>query len=340
MSRTWNVAIVGATGAVGAALLTILQDREFPIGKIAALVASDGESGTASFGNHEIAVADVATFDFSKTQIAFFSAGTAVSAEHAVRAAAAGCVVIDNSSQFRRDDDVPLIVPEVNSQAIGQFRQRRIIANPTCSTTQLLLALKPLHDAAGIERINIATYQAVSGSGPEGVEALGRQTADLLNFRPVEVSVYPRQIAFNVIPQVDEFQDNGYTLEEMKLLWETRRILGDETILVNATAVRVPVFYGHSQAVHIETKRKLGAAEARALLQKAPGVAVVDAPQSGDFPTAVSDASGEDAVFVGRIREDISHPRGLDLWIVADNIRKGAALNMVQIAELLIHGYL
>ena len=231
-------------------------------------------------------------------------------------------------------------MPEVNPQAIALYKNRGIIANPNCSTIQMLVALKPIHDAVGIERINVCTYQSVSGTGKEAIEELGRQTAALLNFRDAEPKVYPKQIAFNVIPQIDVFQDNGYTKEEMKMVWETRKILGDEKILVNPTAVRVPVFYGHSEAVHIETREKISAEQARALLEQAPGVTVIDERVDGGYPTAVSDASGEDAVFVGRIREDLSHPRGLNLWVVSDNIRKGAALNSVQIAEHLIRSYL
>ena len=242
-------------------------------------------------------------------------------------------MVIDNSSAFRYDDDVPLVVSEVNPEA-AKNRPRGIIANPNCSTMQLMVALKPIHDAAGIERINIATYQSVSGTGRKALEELGRQTAALLNFHGAEPEVYPVQIAFNVIPHGGDFTDNGYTTEEMKLVWETRKILGDDAIRVNATVVRVPVFYGHSEAVNIETRDKLDAAAARALLEKAPGVEVVDEREPGGYPTPVTHASGTDAVYVGRIREDLSHPRGLNLWVVSDNIRKGAALNAVQIAEL------
>ncbi len=249
-------------------------------------------------------------------------------------------MVIDNTSQFRYDDDIPLVVPEVNPHAIADYKTHGIIANPNCSTIQMLVALKPLHDAAGIERINVCTYQAVSGTGKEAIEELAKQTAELLNGREATAEVYPRQIAFNVLPQIDVFQDNGYTKEEMKMVWETRKIMGDESIRVNPTAVRVPVFYGHSEAVHIETRKKLTAAQARELLQQAPGVVVLDERRNGGWPTAVTEAAGQDPVFVGRIREDISHPQGLDLWIVADNVRKGAALNSIQIAEILVREYL
>jgi aspartate-semialdehyde dehydrogenase len=340
MSRKFDVAVVGATGAVGEVMLSILKEREFPIGKIYALASERSAGSTVLFGNRDIVVEDLATFDFSKVQIGLFSPGASVSAVYAPKAAAAGCVVIDNTSQFRYDDDIPLVVPEVNPQDIALYKNRGIIANPNCSTIQMLVALKPIHDAVGIERINVSTYQSVSGTGKEAIEELGRQTAALLNFRDAEPKIYPKQIAFNVIPHIDVFQENGYTKEEMKMVWETQKIMGDKNILVNATAVRVPVFYGHSEAVHIETRKKITAAEARALLEKAPGVTVIDEHKDGGYPTAVSDASGKDATFIGRIREDISHPRGLNLWVVSDNIRKGAALNSVQIAEVLIRSYL
>jgi aspartate-semialdehyde dehydrogenase len=338
--RRFDVAVVGATGAVGEQLLDILKDRAFPVGKVYALASERSAGTTVKFGNRDLVVEDVAGFDFGKVQIGLFSPGAAVSALYAPKAAAEGCVVIDNTSQFRQDPEVPLVIPEVNPDAIAGYTTRGIIANPNCSTIQMLVALKPIHDAVGIERINVCTYQSVSGTGREAIEELGRQTAALLNFRDAEPKVYPKQIAFNVIPHIDAFQDNGYTREEMKMVWETRKILGDDSILVNPTAVRVPVFYGHSEAIHIETRRKISAEDARALLERAPGVVVIDRHEDGGYPTAVGDASGEDAVFVGRIREDISHPRGLNLWVVADNIRKGAALNAVQIAELLVRSYL
>jgi aspartate-semialdehyde dehydrogenase len=285
-------------------------------------------------------VQDLSNFDFSQTPVALFSAGGDVSAEYAPIAAQQGCVVIDNTSHFRRDDDIPLVIPEVNPEAIGQFRQRNIIANPNCSTIGMLMALKPIYDVAGIERINVATYQAVSGTGKDAIEELAGQTARLLNGKEAEPKVYPRQIAFNVIPHIDTFLENGYTREEMKMVWETQKILADESIRVNPTCVRVPVFYGHAEAVHIETREPVSVTEARALLQAADGVAVLDSPEPGGYPTPVSEAAGADSVFVGRIRADISHPRGLNLWVVADNVRKGAALNSVQIAEVLLSTYL
>lgn len=333
MGKSLKVAVVGATGAVGEAMLAVLAERRFPVGELVALASARSAGEGVDFGDDEVMVRDLAEFDPAGVDIALFSAGGDVSREYAPKFAAAGAVVIDNSSAFRGDDDVPLVVSEVNPEMVRQ-RPRGIIANPNCSTIQLVVALAPLHREGGIERINIATYQSVSGTGRSALEELGRQTAALLNFQGAEPGVYPVQIAFNVIPHGGDFQDNGYTSEEMKLVTETRKILGDEGIAVNATVVRVPVFYGHSEAVAIETRDKLTAARATELLRAAPGVEVVDLREPGGYPTPVTHASGRDPVYVGRIREDISHPRGLNLWIVADNIRKGAALNAVQIAEL------
>lgn len=332
MDRKYKVAVVGATGAVGETMLSILAERGFPVGELVALASERSAGGMVAFGDDEVMVRDLAGFDPAGVDIALFSAGGAISKEYAPKFAAAGAVVIDNSSAFRLDPDVPLVVAEVNPEMVKQ-RPRGIIANPNCSTMQMVVALAPIHRRAGIERINVATYQSVSGAGRLALEELGRQTASLLSFQGAEPERFPVQIAFNLIPHIDEFMDNGYTREEMKLVWETRRILGDERIQVNPTAVRVPVFYGHAEALHIETREKLTAGEARALLEAAPGVEVVDERAPGGYPTPVTHASGRDAVFVGRIREDLSHPRGLDLWVVADNIRKGAALNAVQIAE-------
>ncbi|MBT2749275.1 MULTISPECIES: aspartate-semialdehyde dehydrogenase [unclassified Lysobacter] len=328
-----NVAVVGATGAVGETMLKVLAERKFPIGRLHVLASERSAGEKLEFGGKTIVVEDLAKFDPSGVDIALFSAGGSVSKEYAPKFAAAGVVVIDNSSAFRYDDDVPLVVSEVNPDA-ARNRPRGIIANPNCSTMQMLVALAPIHRKAKIERINVATYQSVSGTGRRALEELGKQTAALLNFQQAKAEVYPVQIAFNVIPHGGDFTDNGYTTEEMKLVWETRKILGDDSIGVNATVVRVPVFYGHSEAVHIETRDKLSAADARALLETAPGVEVVDEPVNGGYPTPVTHASGQDPVFVGRIREDISHPRGLSLWVVSDNIRKGAATNAVQLAEL------
>ena len=340
MSRRFNVAVVGSTGAVGETMLSILAERDFPVDKVYPLASGRSAGKTVVFKGKVLTVADTAGFDFSQVDIGLFSAGASVSAQYAPKAAAAGCVVIDNTSQFRYDEDIPLVVPEVNPQAIGGYRSRGIIANPNCSTIQMVVALKPIQDAVGLERINVATYQAVSGTGKEAIEELAQQTAQLLNGRPVEPHVYPRQIAFNVLPQIDVFLDNGYTKEEMKMVWETRKIMGDPDLQVNPTAVRVPVFYGHSEAIHIETREKISAERARSLLKDFPGVAVIDECKDGGYPTAVTEAAGSDSVFVGRIREDISHPRGLDLWVVSDNVRKGAALNSIQIAERLIREYL
>jgi aspartate-semialdehyde dehydrogenase len=338
--KSFDVAVVGATGAVGETMLSILAERKFPVRNVYAVASERSAGKSVAFGNRELVVEDLAEFDFGKVQVGLFSPGASVSAVYAPKAAAAGCVVVDNTSQFRYDDDIPLVVPEVNPEAIAQYTSRGIIANPNCSTIQMLVALKPIYDAVGIERINVATYQAVSGTGKEAIEELAQQTAALLNGKPVECKVYPKQIAFNVLPHIDAFMENGYTKEEMKMVWETRKIFGDESIMVNPTTVRVPVFYGHSEAVHIETKEKISAEKARELLMDAPGVTVLDVREPGGYPTAVTESSGRDGVFVGRIREDISHPRGLDMWVVSDNLRKGAALNAIQIAEVLSRDYL
>ena len=340
MKDTVNVAVVGATGIVGEALLEILAERDFPIGQLYALASERSVGKTVQFGRQEVVCDDLATHDFSATDIALFSAGGSVSAEYAPRAAAAGCVVIDNTSHFRMDEDIPLIVPEVNPAAIANYKVRNIIANPNCSTIQMLVALKPIYDAVGIERINVATYQAVSGAGRSAVERLAAQTATLLNGRPLEIEGDEKQIAFNAIPHIDVFEPNGYTREEMKMVWETRKIFADESIQVNPTAVRIPAFIGHSEAVHLETRDPVTAQQVRELLEAAPGVEVLNEEEMGGYPTAVTEASGTDPVYVGRIREDISHDRGIDLWVVADNVRKGAALNSVQIAEILVREYL
>ena len=340
MSKQVNVAVVGATGVVGEVMLAILAERRFPAGKVHALASNRSAGSQVKFGDAWLTVEDLAEFDFSRTQIGLFSPGAAVSAEYAPKAVAAGCVVIDNTSQFRYQPDIPLVVPECNAHAIAAYKNRGIIANPNCSTIQMLVALKPIHDAVGIERINVATYQSVSGTGKEAIDELATQTANLLNGKPIECHVYPKQIAFNVLPHIDVFMPNGYTKEEMKMVWETQKILEDPDIKVNPTTVRVPVFYGHSEAVHIETRRKITEVEARELLRKMPGVVVLDERKPGGYPTAVTEAANRDPVYVGRIREDISHPRGLSLWVVADNLRKGAALNTIQIAEILLNDYL
>jgi len=334
MSKRFKLAVVGATGAVGETMLAILAERDFPASEVIALASDRSAGGQVDFGRRKLSVQDLASFDPTGVDFALFSAGGDISREYAPKFAAAGAIVIDNSSAFRMDNNVPLVVSEVNPEALDAI-PRGIVANPNCSTIQMVVALKPIHDAVGITRINVATYQSVSGAGRSALEELGRQTAALLRFEDPNPTHFPVQIAYNLIPQIDAFTDNGYTKEEMKLVHETRKILGDDSIQVNPTAVRVPVFFGHSEAVHLETRDKISAAAARALLAKAPGVEVVDDPAKGEWPTPVTHASGTDPVYVGRIREDISHPRGLSLWIVADNIRKGAALNAVQIAELL-----
>jgi len=340
MSQSLEVAVVGATGVVGESMLEILAERKFPATKVHALASERSVGKRAKYGNKMLVVDDLAEFDFSGVQIALFSAGASVSDATVPKAVAAGCVVIDNTSHFRYDDDIPLVIAEVNPERIADYTTRGIIANPNCSTMQLLVALKPIYDAVGIERINVATYQAVSGAGRSAVEELARQTSQLLNGRPIDTKDGAKQIAFNAIPHIDEFQDNRYTKEEMKMVWETQKILEDQSIGVNPTAVRIPTFFGHSEAVNIETVDKISAAEVCKLMRAAPGVKLLDGVKTGAYPTAVTEAAGSDPVYVGRVREDISHPLGINLWIVADNIRKGAALNSVQIAEILAKNYL
>jgi len=340
MSKEFDIAVVGATGVVGEAMLDILAKRKFPVGTVYALASERSIGKSVDFGRRELPVDELASFDFSQVDICLFSAGSSVSEQYAPQAVAAGCVVIDNTSHFRYDDDIPLVVPEVNPDAIAGYKKRGIIANPNCSTIQMAVALKPIYDAVGIKRINVATYQAVSGAGRKALEKLVRQTAALLSGQPIEVEGDEKQIAFNAVPHIDDFQDNRYTKEEMKLVWETQKIFGDKNILINATAVRIPVFYGHAEALHIETARKISAEKVCELLQNAPGIKLRDGVQTGEYPTAVSDSSGTDPVYVGRVREDITHPRGINLWVVSDNIRKGAALNSVQIAEILAKNHL
>jgi aspartate-semialdehyde dehydrogenase len=338
MSRSFDVAVLGATGLVGQHMIEILEQRNFPVNTLYPLASSRSAGGTVSFKGKDVTVLDADTFDWSKVQLGFFSAGGSVSAKYAPLAAEAGCVVIDNTSHYRYDDDIPLVVPEVNAHALADFRNRNIIANPNCSTIQMLVALKPIQDAVGIARINVATYQSVSGAGKSAMDELAHQTASLLSGKPVQVKAFSRQIAFNVIPQIDVFMDNDYTKEEMKMVWETQKIMGDDSILVNATAVRVPVFFGHGEAIHLETRSPIDAEEVKRLLADAPGVKLL--AQREDFPTQVGNASGHDEVFVGRIRNDITHPNGLNMWVVSDNVRKGAATNSIQIAEVLIRDYM
>ncbi|WP_199611344.1 aspartate-semialdehyde dehydrogenase [Flocculibacter collagenilyticus] len=334
MSRLFDVAVLGATGLVGQTIIELLAERKFPINKLYPLASSRSAGETVFFNGEEIEVIDAETFEWTNAHFGFFSAGGDVSAKFAPIAAEAGCIVIDNTSHYRYEPDIPLVVPEVNPQALADFRNRNIIANPNCSTIQMMVALKPIHDLAGINRINVSTYQSVSGAGKKAMDELAKQTASLMNARPLETSAFSKQIAFNCIPQIDAFQDNGYTKEEMKMVWETQKILADDTILVNATAVRVPVFYGHGEAIHLETNMPIDLDSIKSALHSAPGITLIEDEQ--DFPTQVTDASGNDDVYVGRLRHDITHPNGINLWVVSDNVRKGAATNAIQIAELLI----
>ncbi len=340
MTKEYDVAVVGATGAVGETMMAILEQRDFPVRNLYPLASERSAGKKIHFKGKHYTIEDLSTFDFSKVQIGLFSAGGSISEIYAPKAAQAGCVVVDNTAHFRYDDDIPLVVPEVNPHAIAGYKKRGIIANPNCSTIQMLVALKPIYDAVGLERINVCTYQAVSGTGKNAIEELATQTANILNAKEVKAEVYPKQIAFNVLPHIDVFKDNGYTKEEMKMVWETQKIFEDDSILVNPTAVRVPVFYGHSEALHIETRAKISAAKATELMQAFDGIEILDTREDGGYATAVTEGAGNDPVYVSRIREDISHPRGLDMWVVADNVRKGAALNSVQIAEILIKDYL
>ena len=339
--KGYRVAVLGATGLVGDTMIRVLQERDFPVSELLPLASNRSLGKRVEFRGRHIPVIDVATFDFKRAQIGLFSAGGEVSREYAPKAAAAGCIVIDNTSEFRYEDDIPLVVPEVNAHAIIEYKKRGIIANPNCSTIQMVVALKPIYDAVGITRINVATYQSVSGAGKEAVDELAAQTTRLMSGEePDKPKVIAKRIAFNCVPQIDKFMDNGYTKEEMKMVRETRKIFGDQSILVNATAVRVPVFFGHSEAVHVETRKKITAEAARDLLRKSPGIEVIDERRPGGYPTAATEAANRDTVYVGRIREDISHERGLNLWIVSDNIRKGAATNSIQIAEILVREHI
>ncbi len=328
-----SVAIVGATGLVGTTLLNLLAERGFPMKQLH-LVASQQSCGkTIDFAGNAHPVQDLAQFDFNQSDLAFFCVSNDLAAQYIPKATAAGCLVIDKSFFFRNHVDVPLIVPEVNLHTLVNVRQRGIIANPNCSTIPIAVALKPIYDRVGIERINIATYQSVSGTGKDAIAELTEQTKQSLSHQPIQAKIYAQQIAFNVLPNIDDFQENGYTREEMKMVWELKKIFNDHEMAINPTAVRVPVYCGHAASLHIETKEKMSAAEAAQLLIDAPGVRLM---AGNTPPTPVLNAAGKDEVYVGRVREDISHPRGLNLWIVADNLRKGAALNAIQIAENLI----
>jgi aspartate-semialdehyde dehydrogenase len=340
MPTTFDVAVVGATGLVGEAMIQILEERNFPVGRLFPLASRRSAGRTVKFRGETIPIEVLDGFDFEQVQLALFSAGGSVSADFAPRAAASGAVVIDNTSHFRYDDDIPLVVPEVNPHRIADYTHRGIIANPNCSTIQMVVALKPIYDAAGIERINVATYQAVSGAGRSALERLTEHTRQILAGVDPVVRGSEKWVAFNAVPQIDVFVDTGYTKEEMKMIWETRKILEDPGIMVNPTAVRVPVYFGHSEAVHIETRTKITVPEVQKLLNSAAGVVVIDGRELGAYPTAATDAAHKDAVYVGRIREDLSHPRGINLWVVSDNVRKGAATNSVQIAEVLVNQFM
>ncbi len=335
-----NIAIVGATGAVGVTIREILEERKFPVDNLYLLASERSAGERLMFNGKSVMVQNLADFDFSQVDVALFSAGGSISREYAPKAVEAGCVVVDNTSEYRYDEDIPLVVTEVNPDRIADYKNRGIIANPNCSTMQLMVALKPIQDAVGIEHINVCTYQAVSGSGQKAVEELAKQTAELLNAREATAKVYDKQIAFNVLPNIDALQDNGYTKEEMKMVWETQKIFEDDSIAVSPTAVRVPVFFGHSEAVHLKTRAPLAAVQAKELLEKAEGVTVVDDMEQLEYATPVTHASGKDDVFVSRIRQDVGIENGLAMWIVSDNVRKGAALNTVQIAEILVKNHL
>ena len=339
MGGTYRVAVVGATGAVGQQMVACLEERNFPVAHLVPLASERSVGKTVTFLGKEIPVEELTKDSFDGVEIALFSAGGGISKEYGPIAARAGAVVVDNSSAWRMDPEVPLVVPEVNPHDIGLYTKTGIIANPNCSTIQMVVALKPLHDAARIKRVVVSTYQAVSGTGQKAVDELAEQVRALLSCQATKNQVYPHRIAFNCLPHIDVFLENGYTKEEMKMVDETVKIMGDDTIKVTATTVRVPVFYGHSEAVNIETERKLTPDEARRILAKAPGVKVVDNPANNEYPMPL-DAAGQDLTLVGRIREDFSIPNGLNFWVVADNLRKGAATNAVQIAELLIRDYL
>ncbi|RLA49154.1 MAG: aspartate-semialdehyde dehydrogenase [Gammaproteobacteria bacterium] len=338
MSEQLNIAVVGATGAVGEAMLSILAEYGFGDANVHALASERSLGKTVDFGRRYLAVEVLDDFDFAGCDFALFSAGGGISLKYAPRAAEAGCTVIDNTSAFRLDPEIPLVVPEINGDLLENLDAGSIIANPNCSTIQMLIAIAPIYAIAGINRINVATYQSVSGAGSEGMEELARQTMDRLSFKDVKPSVFAQPIAFNAIPVIDTMQDNDYTREEMKLHWETCKILRDDSIGVNATAVRIPVFYGHSEAVHLETSRDISMEEVREAMHKAAGLVLIDDTDPKAQVTAVTHAAGKDEVFVSRLRRDHSHPRGINLWVVGDNVRKGAALNAVQILKMMVTG--
>ncbi len=334
-----NLAVAGATGAVGNQMIRCLEEADFPVRSVRFLASSRSVGRTLRFKGELIAVEELKEDSFKGMDIALFSAGGGTSEKYAPTAAKDGCVVVDNSSAWRMDPEVPLIVPEVNPHAIAQYKNKGIIANPNCSTIQMVVALEPIYKKFGIKRIVVSTYQAVSGTGKKAIDELFDQTRAMINFLDYECKVYPHPIAFNCLPHIDAFLENGYTKEEMKMANETRKILEDDTIGITATTVRVPVFYGHSESVNVETKEPVSAREVSALLEQAPGIKVVDDPKNNRYPLA-TDAAGQDLTLVGRIRNDDSIANGINMWIVADNIRKGAATNAVQIARVLVDEYL
>ncbi len=335
----YNIAVAGATGMVGKEILSILEERKFPVGEMTLLASERSAGSTITFNRKKLTVKNIEEADFCGVDIGLFSPGASVSEIYAPKAAEAGAIVIDNTSRFRMEPDVPLVVPEVNPEAIAGYPQRNIIANPNCSTIQMVVALKPLHDRFHINRIVVSTYQAVSGAGKEAMDELSEQVRALFNMQTPETKIFPYTIAFNCLPQIDVFTENGYTKEEMKMIEETRKILGDDSIGISATAVRVPVFNCHSESINIETEEPATPDEVRAILSASPGVTVLDVPADESYPLAL-DITGKDDVFVGRIRRDVSVPNGIDMWVVSDNLRKGAALNAVQIAEKLIESYI
>ncbi|MBW2172657.1 MAG: aspartate-semialdehyde dehydrogenase [Deltaproteobacteria bacterium] len=339
MSKTFNVAVAGATGAVGSQMLACLEERDFPVKNLKLLATARSAGQKLRFKGEEISVEELTETSFKGVDIGIFSAGGAASQKYAPSAAADGCVVVDNSAAWRMDPDVPLVVPEVNPQAMGEYTRKGIIANPNCSTIQMVVALAPIHREAGIKRIVVSTYQAVSGTGKKAIDELYNQTKAIIDSLEPEKKVYPHRIAFNCLPQIDVFLDNGYTKEEMKMVHETRKILEDDSMAITATTIRVPVFFSHSESINVETHQPISPDEVRTLLSEAPGVSVVDEPSKSQYPMPI-DAAGRDETFVGRIRADESVQNGINMWVVADNIRKGAATNAVQIAEILANDYL
>ncbi|HEX9263930.1 MAG TPA: aspartate-semialdehyde dehydrogenase [Candidatus Binatia bacterium] len=335
----YNVAVVGATGLVGEQMREVLEEREFPVGELRLLASERSAGQLLPFQGKQIRVGLLQEDSFDNIDIGLFSAGGSVSAKFAPLAVAAGAVVVDNTSTFRMEPDIPLVVPEVNAKEIANYKNRGIVANPNCSTIQMVVALKPIHDAARIKRLVVSTYQSVSGAGRKAMEELSEQVSALFNGKEIEKNKFPHQIAFNCIPHIDAFLENGYTKEEIKMIEETRKILGEPNLPVTATTVRVPVFCSHSESINVETVVKLSATEAKQILREAPGVILADAPEENNYPMAI-DATGKDATYVGRVREDHSVANGLNLWVVSDNLRKGAALNAVQIAEILIRDYI